>query len=91
MKKIEITLDDELHSKLKETSRKTSKSVDPLINDLLFQSFKEAESSYTYSPDLLAEGYQVINKEYATIVDNSFVAQVMALENQNEHNYETND
>jgi metal-responsive CopG/Arc/MetJ family transcriptional regulator len=87
MKKIEITLDDELHSKLEETSRKTSKSVDQLIHDLLIKNFKEAKSSYTYSPDLLAEGYQVMAKENLSIAEKSLVAQIVALEKQNEtHN-----
>ncbi|MFQ5825207.1 MAG: hypothetical protein ACE5JB_14250 [bacterium] len=84
MKKIEITLEDELHNKLDETSRKTSKSIEQLIHELLNRSLKELESTPTFAENLLAEGYQVMAKENAKIVDESLVAQIMALENQSE-------
>lgn len=88
MKKIEITLEDALHSKLEETSRKTCKAIDQLIQDLLIQSLQQLEYTDTFSVDLLAEGYQTMSKENAQIVEDSLIAQMMALENQNERNYD---
>lgn len=84
MKKIEITVDDELHRRLQEASKRASKSVDQLVRGLLVHALEELEGSDTVSQDLLAEGYQAMAKEHTQTVKESLAAQVMALENQDE-------
>lgn len=82
MKTIEITLDDELHRQLKETSKATSQPFKRLIHDLLAQSLKRMVPNHNFSAELLAEGYQVMAQENAMVVNDSLAAQLLASENQ---------
>jgi len=86
MKTLEISLDDNLHRKLRRASKATSQSIDRLIQNLLAQSLKQTQSRKSYSEALLAEGYQVMAKENAVTVNDILAAQIMAIENQEGNN-----
>ncbi len=85
MKKIEITLENELHQKLERASARNSKPMKRLIKELLVNSLQNLESQAAYSDELLAEGYRAMNKENAKIIEDALAAQVMALDNESDN------
>jgi hypothetical protein len=88
MKTIEITLEDKLHRRLRETSKATSQPIKRLIHDLLAQSLKQMSPNHNFSAELLAEGYQVMAQENVAAVNDSLAAQLLAMENQGGGAYE---
>jgi len=83
MKTIEIALDDRLHRKLQKASKTTSRPIEQFIRNLLAESLRQSAPKNAFSVKLLAEGYQAMNEENATIINDSLAAQVMAMNNQN--------
>jgi hypothetical protein len=88
MKTIEITLEDELHRILQETSKATSQPLKRLIHDLLVQNLRRMIPNNNFSAELLAEGYQVMVQDNAIIINDSLAAQILAMENQSGGVYE---
>jgi hypothetical protein len=84
MKTVEITLDEGLHRKLQKESKATSQPIERLIRNLLAQSLRRSAPKHTFSTKLLAEGYQVMAEENATLINDGLAAQVLALDNQRE-------
>lgn len=83
MQKLEITLENDLHSGLQEAAKKASQSIDQLVRDLLRKSLQQYTFEHAFSNELLEEGYRVMADENLQTVNEFMALQMMALDGQN--------
>lgn len=89
MKTLKITLDEELHGKLREAAKANSQSVDDLVRDLLARYLMPENGGEAFA-GLLAESYQFMAREHEAVVEDYQMAQIIALNAQGDRDHGTN-
>lgn len=79
MKTVKFTLDEELHSKLREAAKAKSQSVSDLVRELLARYLTPENGGEAFA-GLLAESYRVMAREHEAVVADYQAAQYMALD-----------
>ncbi len=90
MKKIEITIGDNLHRKLKIASQRAARPFDKFIEEQLARLSADAVDVPVTPKTLLAEGYKMMAKENAELAKGALAAQIMAIETAGQNSNGTN-